>query len=185
MTEEAKKGESQEVEKETTQPEKKTSSKKEAKEVSGLSDEDIKWREKYKLNLSEREAEKLAAEKEKQTLASKAEIVIKEKTVLERQLINAKIENAAITAGINDLEFVKLIDISNVKLLEDGKIDGIEKAINDLKERKPHFFGEAKKTSSSSNAELPGDTKKTAVNAWDQKKEEWNNGKRARQTGKF
>lgn len=145
-------------------------------DVSKLTDNDIKWRAKYKSTKDELETFRVQAEKEKQDLANKFDSTHKEKQTVEKRWIEAEIKAQAIAAGIKDLDLVKLIDTSELKIGQNG-IEGLQKAIEDFKTKKPDFFGLEKKFSSSTNAPFPTDTKATVVNANDMSKEEWEKAK--------
>lgn len=126
-----------------------------------MTDKDVRYREKYKFKVQEHESYKLQAEAEKKELAKKAESFEKRSQGLIDKVVSAKLESAAVAAGIADIDFVKLIDKSQLKTNSDGEVEGLAEAVNELKSKKPHCFGEPKKTSSSSNAttSVPVDTK--------------------------
>jgi hypothetical protein len=145
----------------------------EAKEVEKLSDRDIKWRAKYKESLSELETVKAQTESQVKAAADQAKAALTEKSQVEARWMEAEVKAEAIAAGIKDLDLVKLIDTASLKVGEDGKIIGIKEAINDFKAKKPAFFGEDKKPSSSTNAPLPTAVTASAKSAWDYSKEEW------------
>lgn len=160
----------------------------EEKEVTKLSDDDIKWRAKYKATKSELESAKLEIEKEKNELNAKNAAILAEKAKMEKRTIEAELKASAVSAGIKDLEFVKLIDTANVKVSETGEIQGLDDAINALKTRKPEFFGVDKKTSSSTNANFgTGDnTKKVDTkSAWDYSKDDWKKNRSQFMAGRF
>ena|ERR1700749_3536860 len=150
----------------------------ESKEIEKTSDEDLRWRAKYKMSKFEFEEFKVASDKEKKELLSKHEASQKANQAMQDKLIDAKIEAQAVAAGIKDLEFLKLMDKSTVKLDEKGEVQGAIEAINALKTRKPELFGTEKKSSSSTNARMSTGTSsetKPGRNAWDIPKEEWKN----------
>lgn len=152
-------------------------------------DDDAKWRAKFKMTKSEFEEFKLASEKEKSELLSKHEATLKDRQSMQDKLIDAKIEAQAVAAGIKDLEFVKLMDKSSVKIDEKGDVQGVSEAINAFKTRKPELFGTEKKFSSSSNAAVSTGTGTSSApagrNAWDIPKEEWKTAKLKAMKGKF
>jgi hypothetical protein len=85
---------------------------------------------------------------------------------MEKRVIDAELKAQAIAAGLQDLDFIKLIDASEIKLSEDGKIEGLEKAVNDFKVSKPALFAAEKRISSSKNEKLPtGDEKVETTDA--------------------
>lgn len=171
---------------EKLEPEKKVDAK-EAAEVEKLDDDSIRWRAKYKMSKSQLEEFKLATESEKKELLTKFEASQKKERIMQDKLIDAKLEAQAIAAGIKDVELVKLIDKSNLKLNENGDIDGLADAINAFKTRKPDFFGSEKKTSTSSNASFGSgsDTKVAKLNARDLKDDDWKRNKAKYMSGNF
>lgn len=58
-------------------------------------------------------------------------------------LIDIELREAARKEGLQDLDLLKLIDRSGVKI-EEGKIVGIEEAVKNFKKNKPSFFGKAR-----------------------------------------
>lgn len=65
----------------------------------------------------------------------------------EKRLINAELHKIAMKEGLIDMDAFKMADLSSVKLSENGEIEGLEAAINELKSTKPYLF----KLSSNSN----------------------------------
>jgi hypothetical protein len=63
-----------------------------------------------------------------------------EKAANER-IIRAEMKAAALKAGMVDLDGLKLADLSKVKLLEDGTIEGADELMAAMKEAKPYLFG--------------------------------------------
>jgi hypothetical protein len=125
----------------------------EAKEVGKMSDADIKWREKYKLEKAEVEALKASAEKDKQAIIEKASAAEQRNKMLEDKLLDAELKSQAQAAGLSDLDFVQLIDKKDIKVV-DGKVEGVDKAINDFKTRKPDLFRAAKQTQTAKSAPM-------------------------------
>ena len=148
-------------------------------------DDSIKWREKYKFTKGELEAAKLKAESEKQELATKVETTAKERQMYEKKYIDAEVKAQAVAAGIKDIEFVKLIDTNEIKLDDKGNVIGVDKAISDLKTRKPDWFGAEKKTSTSSNADFVDKEKKMPLDARSMSKEEWQKNRSNYMAGHF
>lgn len=180
-------------EKITSEPNKGSGEKIDAKEskekvdVTKLTDNEIRWREKYKLNKSELEAERAKAESEKQrSLEQVTEMSVRIKN-MEQTVIDTEVQRAATAAGIRDLEFVKLIDKSQIKMV-DGKIEGAETAINELKTRKPDWFNAEKKANTSSGANFNrdgGNSKQPARSAWDMNKAEYTTAKADLTRGRY
>lgn len=94
-----------------------------------------------KLNVLETEKERLNSE-------------ISKLTSYESKIVQSELKTQAVLAGIKDVDLIKLIDVSDVKLSEDGtvNIDALMQAVTNLKEKKPFLFGEEKRSSTSSNA---------------------------------
>ena len=61
----------------------------------------------------------------------------------EAQLIRAELKAEAIRAGIIDLDGLKLIDLSEVKLNADGEVEGAPALMTRLKKAKPWLFSAA------------------------------------------
>lgn len=138
-------------------------------DVTKLSDGDIKWRAKYKTTKEELETARAQAESEKQAVLNKITEAERRNSMLETTLIESELAREATNAGIKDTEFLKLIDKAEIKLV-DGKVTGADKAINELKNRKPDWFSTEKKTSTSAGAgahfnRQPASTTPT-VDAW-------------------
>jgi hypothetical protein len=70
----------------------------------------------------------------------------------EAQLIRAELKAEAIRAGMVDLDGLKLIDPTEVKLSADGEVEGAPALMTRLKKAKPWLFSPA---SLSSTAALP------------------------------
>jgi hypothetical protein len=68
------------------------------------------------------------------------------------RLIRAELKAEAVRAGIVDLDGLKLLDSSAVKLNEQGDVEGVATLIMQLRRAKPWLFGGA---SSSSAAAAP------------------------------
>lgn len=165
----------------------KASAKETKEDITKLTDNDIKWREKYKLGKSELEAEKAKADSDRQkSLEQMTEMQVRMKN-MEQTVVDTELQRAASAAGIRDLEFIKLIDKSQVKMV-DGKVEGIDSAINDLKTRKPDWFTVEKRANTSSGANFNRDggaAKPPARNAWDMKPEEYTRAKADLTRGRY
>jgi len=120
-------------------------------DVVNLPDREIKWRAKYKMTKEALETTKLEAERENKQLLESINRSRQEKSNMEQQLVDAKLETMAVAAGITDLDLIKLIDKSSIKTDEQGNITGIKEAVDFFKKSKPYFFGSEKRTSSSTN----------------------------------
>lgn len=141
--------------------------------ISQMRDSDIKWRAKYKMTREELETVKLQSEQQAKELSERVNLTLKEKQAVESKFVDAKLESLAISAGITDVDLVKLIDKSNVKLNEAGEIIGLTEAVQAFKQAKPNFFGAEKKLSSSSNAATITESTTKPIRAMDMSKEEY------------
>lgn len=139
-------------------------------ETAKMSDKDIKWRERYKNTVADLENVKISAEKEREALNASLKNLSSEQEKIRARLVDAKVEAAAVAAGITDADLVQLIvkdSIDKIKIAEDGTIVGVAEAVQEFKARKPHFFGTEKKVASSTNAKVPEKEVVTKVHAKD------------------
>jgi hypothetical protein len=148
-------------------------------------DDIIKWKSEYKVAKEELETTKVKSENEKTELASKIEATAKEKQMFEQKYIDSEIKAQAVAAGIKDIELVQLVPKGDIKLDEKGNVIGVEKAIADLKTRKPEWFGSEKKISSSSNSEIPEKGGKNKTDARTMTKDDWNKNRSRYMGGRF
>ena len=72
-------------------------------------------------------------------------------TAAEQRVIRAELRTAAIKAGMVDLDGIKLLDLSAVKLNADGDVEGADALIEAAKAAKPWLFGKP----STSNPQPP------------------------------
>jgi hypothetical protein len=86
------------------------------------------------------------------------------------RIVRAELKAHAIRAGIVDLDGLKLLDLSGVKLSPNGEVEGTEALIASLKAAKPYLFGAA---SSSSTAKPPSEQTPEAKHALNMSAEEW------------
>ncbi|WP_199499906.1 phage scaffolding protein [Methylovirgula sp. 4M-Z18] len=68
------------------------------------------------------------------------------------QLIRAELKTAALQAGMIDLDALKLIDPSSVRLDEHGDVIGVQALLTEAKQAKPYLFAS---TNTSSTAAPP------------------------------
>jgi len=61
----------------------------------------------------------------------------------ERATVDLAIKSAATKAGLQDLDQLKLLDLTGITVKPDGSVDGIDKVLVDLKTKKPFLFGVA------------------------------------------
>ncbi len=92
-------------------------------------------------------------------LRLRAEALEQQLTVVQRdaehRLIRAELKAEAVRAGILDLDGLKLVDTSGVKLNETGDVEGAPQIIAQLRQAKPWLFGSASSSSSSIAAPPP------------------------------
>ncbi len=99
------------------------------------------WREKQ-------EADQLAEEKKWQELAAKnakraeeAEKRAEEATrVSDQRFIFSEAKVAAVKAGIVDVDDVRSLDLSALKIGADGQVEGLDDFMKSAQEKKPHWF---------------------------------------------
>lgn len=68
----------------------------------------------------------------------------------ETRLIRAELKTEAVRAGMIDLDGLKLIDTTKVKLSADGELDGASDLMFQLKKTKPWLFGVVSSSSAAS-----------------------------------
>ncbi len=71
---------------------------------------------------------------------AKATITQAQQAANER-IIRAELKAEAVKAGVVDLDVLKLVDLSKLKINDQGEVEGGAELITALKESKPHFFG--------------------------------------------
>jgi hypothetical protein len=120
--------------------------------VHELREENKSWRTKHQ----ESEAAKADALKQVEASTQVAADKIKEaNTAADQRVIRAELKAAAVKAGMTDMDFLKIADISKVKLGDDGEVIGADELMESLKKSKPHWFGTAS-TSSTHEKPNPG-----------------------------
>jgi hypothetical protein len=150
-----------------------------------ISERDVKWRQKYKEALEKTETLKSKSEEEKKDLNEKLDQFQKNNAAMQQRVIDAELKAQAVAAGLKDVDFLKMIDISALKISEDGKIEGIDKAVNDLKSAKPFLFSDNKKTSTSKNESLPNGESKSTIDAMKLSDDEWKANRERYMSGHF
>jgi hypothetical protein len=97
-----------------------------------------------------------------------SEEIVKLRSEYQSRLVVANLRTEAVRAGMVDLDGLRLIDISSIRLSNDDKIIGGRKLMDDLRRTKPWLFGV---TSSSSVAVAPASQpvrQKTALEMTDE-----------------
>jgi len=97
-----------------------------------------------------------STETEIDELRSRAEELERQLSKLQQEaevrLIMSELKAEAIRAGIVDLDGLRLVDTSSIKISRDGEVSGAATLITELRRRKPWLFSSA---SSSSAAGVP------------------------------
>jgi hypothetical protein len=88
----------------------------------------------------------------------------------QERLVRAELKAEAVRAGMVDLDGVKLIDTSKLKLDENGEVAGVQGILRELRRAKPWLFGSS---SSSSTAGVPPAQSPKAKLATEMSIEEW------------
>jgi hypothetical protein len=91
-------------------------------------------------------------------------------TAAHERIVRAELKAEALRAGMVDLDGLKLVDASKVKLGENGEVQGADTLMRDLKRGKPWLFGAA---SSSSTAGAPAAQPPKPRMAMEMKYDEW------------
>ncbi len=106
--------------------------------VKELRAENSGWRLKAKEHADARDAAEASAKAASEAAEAKVGEVSK---AAEQRIIRAELKAYAIKAGIVDLDGLKLVDLSAVKLDDNGEVDGADALIESLKKAKPYLFG--------------------------------------------
>jgi hypothetical protein len=89
---------------------------------------------------------------------------------MQSRILHAELKAEAVRAGMVDLDGLKLIDTSKLRLTESGEVEGAQALMRDLRRAKPWLFGAA---SSSSTAAVPAAQPPRARHATEMTEEEW------------
>lgn len=112
--------------------------------VRELREENKGWR----LKAQEQEQLRVKADEAASAAAAERDAKIAEaRSQAEQRVIRAEIKAAAIKAGMIDLDGLKMLDLSKVKLDENGDVLGADEVLADAKKAKPYLFGDAKTSS--------------------------------------
>lgn len=116
--------------------------------ISSLKDENVKWRQRAKDN-------KQTVDELQKTVQEKAEFALQQiknmQDLSDRRIIEAELKVASSELGLKKREYVKLADMSNVKILEDGSVAGVRESLVELKKKDPDLF----QTATTTNANIP------------------------------
>jgi len=117
----------------------------------------------YRLKAKEAQQRADAAEaKAKDAETAAANSVTEATTKAEQRIIRAELKAVAIKAGIVDLDGLKLVDLSTVKLDANGEVEGADALIETLKTSKPYLFGAPNSSSTATPPATPTASKKSA-----------------------
>ena len=139
--------------KQQTHPEPETFSREYVKE---LREENKSWRQKNQATEQERDTHKTAAEQAAKDADERVKAA--EKAANDR-IMRSELKTIAITAGMIDLDGLKLADLSKVTLKDDGTLEGADAMLEQLKKDKPYLFGTPTSTSSTKTPPDPKDPK--------------------------
>lgn len=106
--------------------------------VTELRSENASWRNRHK---EAEEAKKAAEEAAKKAADEAAAKITEATTAAEKRILMAELKASALTAGMVDLDGLKLADLSAVKLNEQGEVEGADALMEELKKSKPWLFG--------------------------------------------
>lgn len=125
----------------------------------------------WRLKAQEHETAARTAREAADKAAADAQAAITDaNTKAEQRVIRAELKALAVKAGIVDLDGLKLVDLSSVKLNEQGEVEGADALIDGLKQAKPYLFGTP---GSSSTATPPGKDPPPQKKATEMSKEEY------------
>ncbi len=127
--------------------------------------ESAKHRTDAKAARDEADRIKATMESEKEAIRAQA------KADADLRVIRAELKAAAIAAGMVDLDGLKLLDLSGVKLSESGDIEGADALFEAAKKAKPYLFGD--KSNTASITPPPSPKAPEAKNARDMTPEEY------------
>lgn len=113
----------------------------------------------HRLKAQEQEQLRKAAEDAAaKTKADSEAAIAKARTDADARVIRSEVRAEAVKAGMIDLDGIKLLDLSKLKLDDDGNVVGVAELIEAAKKAKPYLFGDAS-TSSQQKPPKAGDKK--------------------------
>jgi len=135
--------------------------------VRELREENKGWR----LKASEHETAAKAAKEAAEAAKAEAEKAKTDaQTAADQRVIRAELKAAALKAGMVDLDGLKLLDLSTVKLNAQGEVEGAEALMDAAKKAKPYLFGAA---NTSTGGKAPPSNPPAAKKAQDMTPEEY------------
>jgi hypothetical protein len=78
-------------------------------------------------------------------------------SAIEKRLINTELQQIAAKEGLIDMDAFKMVDLSGVKISDEGDVLGLDKIISDLKTNKPYLFKLSSNSSKNVNTPHPAD----------------------------
>lgn len=121
----------------------------------------------WRLKAQESETKAKAAEEAAMKAKEEADARIADTSKqAEQRIIRAELKALAVKAGIVDVDGLKLVDLSGVKLDDKGDVEGAEALIDSLKKAKPYLFAAPASTSTAPppSKEAPAEKKATEMN---------------------
>ena len=119
--------------------------------VRELRSENKEWRQKAQGHETEAQRQKGLAEAAATEATTK---ITAAAAAAQDRIIRAELKAVAVKAGMVDLDGLKLLDLSTIKLNDAGEVEGAEALLTAAKTAKPWLFG-APPTSTSSPAPVP------------------------------
>ena len=116
------------------------------------------------------EAERGRDEGIRKARAEADEAIAAIRTAADQRVVRAELKAVAVRSGIVDLDGLRLLDLSGVKMDDAGEVQGAEPIIAELKSRKPWLFGAV---SSSSTAKPPSEQPAATKLVKNMSREEW------------
>ena len=116
------------------------------------------------------EAERVRDEAIRKVRSEADEAVAAMRQAADQRVIRAELKAQAVRGGIVDLDGLRLLDLTGVKLDEAGEVQWAEAMIAELRGRKPWLFGAV---SSSSTAKAPQEQPMTLKSVRNMSRDEW------------
>lgn len=130
--------------------------------IEKLKKEAVKWRAKAKENkeAAAKFAEADARLKEAEANASEArKEVVEVRNLADKRIINAELRALATEFGLKKPDYLKLADISKLKVSDDGEVIGARELVQELKNSDPDLFNMATTTNVNFKSPTKSDVK--------------------------
>lgn len=105
--------------------------------------ESIKWRQRAGENQKIAEESKRVAE---QKADSALKLIQKTQELSDKRIVEAEIRLISSELGLKKKEYIRLADMSNVKIEDDGTVFGVRESLSALKQADPDLFSYTKTT---------------------------------------